>query len=67
MNLLVNGRHLGNTRFDRSNILSEFYVHEDNVTLRLDDKENLAWWLEVDIPKEVLQQLLKEMEEKNGA
>ncbi|MFY4731311.1 hypothetical protein [Nitrospira sp. BLG_2] len=62
MNLHVHGRHLGNARFDPKNIVSNFAVHEDNVTLRLDDKANLAWWLEVDIPKEVLQQLLKEME-----
>lgn len=60
--LLVNGRHLGEARFDRANIVSDFHVHEDSVTLRLDDEKNLAWWLEVDIPKEVLQQLLKDME-----
>lgn len=60
--LLVNGRHLGEARFDRKNIVTNFAVHEDSVTLRLDDKANLAWWLEVDIPKEVLQQLLKKME-----
>lgn len=62
-NLLVNGRHLGEARFNRSNIVSGFSIHEDSVTLRLDDKENLAWWLEVDIPKEILQQLLKDMED----
>ncbi len=60
--LHVEGRHLEKfARFDPKNI----YVHEDNVTLRLDDKENLSWWLAVNIPKEVLQNLLKEME--NGA
>jgi len=62
MKLHVNGRHLGEARFDSENIVSDFNVHEDGVTLRLDDKKNLAWWLEVHIPKEVLQQLLKDME-----
>ena len=61
-NLIINGRHLDHfARFDPKNIISEFNVHEDSVTLRLDDKENLAWWLEVDIPKEVLQKLLEQM------
>jgi hypothetical protein len=61
--LHINGRHLEKfARFDPENIVSDFSIHEDSVTLRLDDKENLAWWLEVDIPKEVLQQLLKDME-----
>lgn len=61
--LHVNGRHLEKfARFDSRNIVSDFHVHENSVTLRLDDEENPAWWLEVDIPKEVLQQLLKELE-----
>lgn len=63
MKLHVNGRHLEKwARFDSKNITSDFAVHEDSVTLRLDDVENPAWWLEVDIPKEVLQKLLKEMD-----
>lgn len=60
--LLVNGRHLEHfARFDPQNITSDFMVHEDSVTLRLDDKENLSWWIEVDIPKSKLEELLKEM------
>lgn len=62
MKLLVNGRHLGNAPFRPQNIVSEFNVHADSVTLRLDDSENLAWWLQIYIPKEILQELLKEME-----
>lgn len=62
MKLLVNGRHLGDAPLHPKNIVSEFNVYADNVTLRLDDSENLAWWLQIDIPKEVLQKLLKEME-----
>jgi hypothetical protein len=62
-NLLVKGRHLGYQRFDSKNITSDFSVHEDGVTLRLDDQEHLEWWLEVDIPKEVLQKLLKEIDD----
>lgn len=63
MKLHVNGRHLEKfARFDPKNIESQFHVHEDSVTLRLDDKENLSWWLEVDLPREVLQKLLKEMD-----
>lgn len=63
MQLLVKGRHLDHfARFDSRNIVSDFSVHENGVTLRLDDKENLAWWLEVDIPKDVLQRLLKDVE-----
>lgn len=62
-NLRVNGRHLGGeARFDSKNIETGFAIHEDSVTLRLDDRANLAWWLEVDIPKEVLVELLKELE-----
>ena len=64
MKLHVNGRHLEKfARFDSANIESQFYVHKDNVTLRLDDKENLAWWVEVDIPKDVLENLLGEINE----
>lgn len=63
MKLIVNGRHLEKfARFDPKNIETQFHVHSDSVTLRLDDCENLAWWVEVDIPKEVLENLLKEME-----
>lgn len=61
--LLVNGRHLEKfARFDPKNIVSCFNVHNDSVTLRMDDKENLSWWLEVDIPREVLVRLLTEMD-----
>lgn len=62
MKLHVNGRHLEKfASFDSKNIESQFYVHEDDVTLRLDDKENLSWWLEVNIPKEILENLLKQI------
>ena len=62
-NLIVMGRHVEG-RFDRKNIVSNFAVHEEGVTLRLDDKANLAWWLEIDIPKEVLEDLLNQINEK---
>ena len=62
MKLTVNGRHLGNATFFPENIVSEFSIHDNSVTLRLDDPGNLAWWLQIDIPKEILQKLLKEME-----
>lgn len=32
------------------------------VTIRLDDKENLAWWLSIRLSKEELQEMLKEIE-----
>jgi len=70
MKLLVNGRHLSGAtysgkqaRFDPKNIESNFYIHPDSVTLRLDDSENLEWWLEVDLSKEVLEDLLRQMSE----
>lgn len=65
MNLLVNGRHLGNKPFMSKNIESSFSIHENSVTLRLDDNENLAWWLEVDIPKEKLRELLNECSDES--
>lgn len=64
MKLIVNGRHLEKfARFDPNNIETQLNVHEDSVTLRLDDKENLAWWVEVDLPKSVLLNLIKEMDD----
>lgn len=64
MKLIVNGRHLEKfARFDPKNIETQLNVHEDSVTLRLDDKENLAWWVEVDIPKDVLLNIIKEMDD----
>ena len=66
MKLIVNGRHLEKfARFDSNNITTQLRVHEDNVILRLDDVVNLAWWIEVDLPKEVLKSVLKEMESKD--
>jgi hypothetical protein len=58
--LLVKGRHLGHNQFDSKNIVVDFAVHEDNVTLRLDDKEHLDWWLEINIPLLKLWQLIEE-------
>jgi hypothetical protein len=67
MKLIVNGRHLEKfARFDPKNIITDFRIHDDSVTLRLDDKENLSWWIEVDIPKEVLKSVLKEMESREA-
>lgn len=64
MKLIVNGRHLEKfARFDPKNIETQLNVHENSVTLRLDDKENLSWWIEVDLPKNVLLNLIKEMDE----
>ncbi len=61
--LHVEGRHLDSfAQFKPKNIESTFSICEDSVTLRLDDKENLSWWLEIDLPKDVLVQLLKEIE-----
>ncbi len=67
MKLIVNGRHLEKfARFDPKNITTQLNVHDDSVTLRLDDVANLAWWIEVDIPKDVLKSILKEMESREG-
>ena len=57
--MLVKGRHLGMQQFRSDNIESDFHVYPDGVTLRLDDKVHLEWWLEVDIPKEKLEELLE--------
>lgn len=66
MKLQVNGRHIGgDARFDPKNIVSSINIHEDNVTLRLGDKENLEWWLEIDLPKTVLKELLELAESHN--
>lgn len=52
----VNGRHTkGN--FQKENIISDYSISEDGVTIRLDDKENLDWWLEVFISKEELKEM----------
>ncbi len=57
----VKGRHLGNARLDPDKITFEFTVYEDAVTLRLDDENNLAWWLEITISKDQLEKLLQQM------
>ena len=56
----VEGRHLGNTTavFRPENIVVEPSCYADGVVLRLDDKENLAWWLSIDIPLAKLEELV---------
>lgn len=59
----VNGRHLGNARLVSANIHHEINHHEDGtVSLRLDDEANLAWWLEINLNKEDLKEILNGMD-----
>jgi hypothetical protein len=63
MALQVEGRHLGNRPLFSSNIVSNISYDYDRITIRLDDKANLAWWLQIHLSKEQLKQILREAEE----
>ena len=63
MNLHVKGRHLGDKPLLSKNIVSDISIYPDGATIRLDDRENLAWWLEVYLTKDQLKSILRTMEE----
>lgn len=63
MDIYVNGRHLGSKPLRRENIVSDVHYEQGvGATIRLDDKENLAWWLEIHLTKEQLLEMLNEVE-----
>lgn len=60
--IYVNGRHMGPKPLRRKNIYSNISFEEGvGATIRLDDKENPEWWLEIHLTKEQLEEMLKEI------
>lgn len=56
----VNGRHLGDKPLRRENIVSSVSFEPGiGSTIRLDDKENLEWWMEIHLTKAQLEEMLK--------
>jgi hypothetical protein len=57
--IYVNGRHIGPKPLRRENIVSSVSGEQSiGVTIRLDDKENLEWWMEIHLTKEQLENML---------
>jgi hypothetical protein len=58
--IYVNGRHLGDKPLRRENIVSSVSFEPGiGSTIRLDDKENLEWWMEIHLTKAQLEEMLK--------
>jgi len=60
--IYVNGRHMGPKPLRRENIVSSVSFEPGvGSTIRLDDKENLEWWMEIHLTKLQLEKMLKEI------
>jgi CBS-domain-containing membrane protein len=62
--IVVNGRypHHGG-RFDKNQITVDDFASKMGVTIRIDDANNLDFWLEVNISQNKLEQLLQKTKE----
>lgn len=64
--ITVNGRYPGPQApvLHRNNMTSDImHVTKDTVTVRLDDRSNLAFWLEVGFDRQDLEDMLRQMNE----
>ncbi len=62
--LLIKGRHAHAGTFGMPKYTSELIPRRDYATLRLDDENHLDFWMEIDIPRSVLVQLLSDMDKE---
>jgi hypothetical protein len=63
--ITVNGRYPGQAApvLHRNNMLSDImHVTKDTVTVRLDDRANLAFWMEVGFDRKDLEDMLRQMD-----
>lgn len=64
--ITANGRYPGNAApvLHRANILTDIqHVARDSITLRLDDRANLAFWMEIGFDRADLEEMLRKMDE----
>jgi hypothetical protein len=64
--ITVNGRYPGITApaLHSNNMLSDTqHVTKDTITLRLDDRSNLAFWMEIGFDRSDLEDMLRKMDE----
>lgn len=60
MTIMVNGRypHKGNLKLESENMIVELSRSGDDIEIRVDDKENLEFWLQIIIPKDDIDKLV---------
>lgn len=60
-NLSVEGHHLGDRPFFADNIMVDVSCSADGANIRLDDCQNLAWWLQIHLSKNQLEVMLEKI------
>lgn len=63
MEVKVQGRYPSKTsRMNQNKMVVATFVSQQAATIRVDDDDNLDFWLEISFSKQQLKQLLEEME-----